>query len=72
MHLDIRGSETQLTSCKNVLSKKEIERGCLPWTDVFEKLRGEEGIKMEEELQCFIQKECSDTDDSNIVSNEAV
>ena len=36
------------------------------------KIRGEEGIKMEEELQSFIQKECSDTDDSNIVSNEAV
>ena len=36
------------------------------------KLRGEEGIKMEEELQSFIQKECSNTDDSNIVSNEAV
>ena len=27
---------------------------------------------MEEELQSFIQKECSDTDDSNIISNEAV
>ena len=27
---------------------------------------------MEEELQSFIQKECSNTDDSNIVSNEAV
>ena len=36
------------------------------------KLCGEEEIKMEEELQSFIQKECSDTDDSNIVSNEAV
>ena len=36
------------------------------------KLRGQEGIKMEEELQSFIQKECSDTDDSNIVSNKAV
>ena len=27
---------------------------------------------MEEELQSFIQKKCSDTDDSDIVSNEAV
>ena len=69
MHLDIRGSET---SCKNVLSKKEIRRGYPPWTHVFEKPSGEEGIKMEEELQYLFQKECSDTDDPNVVSNEAV
>ena len=56
MHLDIRGSETQLASSKNVLSKKEIERGCPPCTDSLKKLRGEEGIKMEEELQCLFKK----------------
>ena len=27
---------------------------------------------MEDELQSFVQEECSDTDDTNIVSNEAV
>ena len=72
MHLDIRGSETQLTSCKNVLSKKRSREVALHGQTCLKKLRGEEGIKMEEESQSFIQKECLDTDDSNIVSNEAV
>ena len=72
MHLDIRGSETQLTSCKNVFSKKRSREVALRGQTCLKKLRGEEGIKMQEELQSFIQKECSDTDDSNIVSNEAV
>ena len=60
-------------AAKTYYQKKEIERGCPPDRQTcLKKLCGEEGIKMEEELQSFIQKECSDTDDSNIVSNEAV
>ena len=57
---------------KTYYQKKRSREVALRGQTCLKKLRGEEGIKMEEELQSFIQKECSDTDYSNIVSNEAV
>ena len=57
---------------KTYYQKKRSREVTLREQKCLKKLRGEEGIKMEEELQPFIQKECSGTDDSNTVSNEAV
>ena len=56
---------------KTYYQKKRWRKVALRGQTCLKKLRGKEGIKMEEELQSFIQKECSNTDDSNIVSNEA-
>ena len=57
---------------KTYYQKKRSREVAVSGQTCLKKLRGEEGIKMEEELQSFIQKKCSDTDDSNIVSNGAV
>ena len=55
---------------KTYYQKKRSREVALHGQTCLKKLCGEEEIKMEEELQSFIKKECSDTDDSNIVSNE--
>ena len=56
MHLDIRGSETQLTSCKNVLSTKRSREVALRGQMCLKKLRSEEGIKMEEDCSPLFKK----------------
>ena len=57
---------------KTYHQKKRSREVALRGQTCLKKLLGEEGIKMDEELQSFIQKECSGTDDFNVVSNEAV
>ena len=57
---------------KTYYQKKRSREVALGGQTCLKKPRDEEGIKMEEEFQSFIQKEYSDTDYSNIVTNEGV
>ena len=60
------------TRYRHIIETERSREVVLHGQPCLKKLRGEGGVKMEKELQYFIQEECSDTGDSKIVCNEAV